>query len=58
LIQPGIHQIEIDKLKRIPNGFTTITFGGKKVLFCLAETSDEQKKIFSDALKQTKWPGI
>ncbi len=54
----GIPQIDIDRLKRIPNGFTTITFGGKKVLFCLAETSDEQKKIFSDVLKLGKWPGI
>jgi hypothetical protein len=54
LIQPGIHHIEIDKLKRIPNGFTTITFGGKKVLFCPAETSDEQKRIISDVLKLGK----
>lgn len=54
----GLSQSEIEKLKRIPNGFTTITLGGRKVLFCLAETSNEQKKIFLDVLKQTKWPGI
>jgi len=54
----GLGQPEIDKLKNIPNGWTTITFGGKKVLFCLAETSEEQKKIFAEVLKLSKWPGL
>ncbi len=54
----GLSQSDIHRLKQIPNGFTTITFGGRKVLFCLAETSDQQKKIFLDVIKQPKWPGI
>jgi hypothetical protein len=54
----GLPQSEVEKLKRIPSGFTTITFGGRKVLFCLAETSNEQKKIFLDVLKQRNWPGL
>lgn len=53
----GFTQLELEKLKRIPNGFTTMDFRGKKVLFCLADTSEQQKKIFADVLKLQKWPG-
>lgn len=52
----GFTDLELEKLKKIPNGYTTIALRGKKILFCLADTSDEQKKIFADVLKLQKWP--
>lgn len=52
----GLSQVDIDRLKRIQNGYSTANIGSKKVLFCLAETSEGQKKIFADVLKQSKWP--
>lgn len=52
----GFADLDLEKPKKISNGFTTIDFRGKKILFCLAETSDQQKKIFADVLKLQKWP--
>ena len=54
----GLSQFDIEKLKRIQNGSSTVTACGKRILFCLANTSEEQRKIFADILKLTKWPGL
>ncbi len=52
----GIGDKEIQKLKDQSSRATTMDFKGKQFLFCLAETSEEQKRIFFDVLKLPNWP--
>lgn len=52
----GIGDQEIQKLKDQSNRATTLKFKGKHFLFCLAETSEDQKRIFFDVLKLPNWP--
>lgn len=52
----GIGDQEIQKLKGQSNRATTLKFKGKHFLFCLAETSEDQKRIFFDVLKLPNWP--
>lgn len=52
----GISDSQIDLLKKRTGSASTILLKGKRTLFCLAETSEGQKKIFLDLLKVGRWP--
>ena len=52
----GITDREIQKLKGKSFHATTLEFKGKQILFCLAETSEDQKRVFYEVLKLQNWP--
>lgn len=52
----GLTDREIQNLKNRSRGATTLLLKGKQFLFCLAETSEEQKRIFYEVLKLQNWP--